>query len=148
MGLSRGEPLWKRPMNLIIRPATDEDRPFIYQTWLRTFKHSAIPRIQCDGRIYFEGQTKLIASLLLRSNVLVACDPEYPSVVYGYCVQEGRTLHWVYVKRVFRRFGVARALLFTSGLFQCSEYSHKTKDAQYVVGSAVYNPYAVMNEER
>jgi len=42
--------------------------------------------------------------------VVVVCDPEEPSVVWGFVVFEEGVLHYLYVKQAFRGLGIARAL--------------------------------------
>lgn len=56
-----------------------------------------------------------VAEILDRATTraLVACDPEDPTVIYGYAVAEpaNRIAHWLHVKHSMRRNGLASELM-------------------------------------
>ena len=56
-----------------------------------------------------------VAEILERATTkaLVACDPEDPTVIYGYAVAEPtkRIAHWLHVKHSMRRNGLAAGLM-------------------------------------
>jgi len=55
------------------------------------------------------GHVGLVEDLLERNAVIVACLPTDPSFVYGWaCV--GTALHYIWVKRDWREFGIGRQL--------------------------------------
>lgn len=105
-----------------IREVTQADRPLIFATWLRAYRHgSHFPRRIRDG-IFFAAHHDIVEELLARSNVRVATPPDEPEVVLGWSAVETLeppdastpspvAVHFVYVKPPFRRAGVARALL-------------------------------------
>jgi len=105
-----------------IRAATQADRPLIFATWLRAYRHgSQFPRRIPDA-IFFDEHHAVIEELLERSDVRVAVPPGEPEVILGWSVVEviepkvdgdpaPVAIHFVYVKPAFRRSGVARALL-------------------------------------
>lgn len=92
------------------RTSTGLDVPFIFSSWLKSYA-KARGLAGSEKAAYFRAQHAVIDRLLQRSQVLVACDPSDPGEVWGYCVNDTRAIHWVYVKQVFRRFGIATELL-------------------------------------
>lgn len=124
-----------------IRAATQADRPLIFATWLRAYRHgSHFPRRIPDA-VFFEEHHSVIEELLERSDVRVAFPSGEPEVILGWSVVEvlepkadGEAapvaVHFVYVKPAFRRAGVARSLLaHVDRLEQAGSpvlYSHET----------------------
>lgn len=103
------------------RAATQADRPLIFATWLRAFRHgSHFPR-HIPERAYFAAHHNVVEALLDRSTVLVAHPTGDPEVILGWSVVEKlpvddavtapQAIHFVYVKPAFRRSGIARLLL-------------------------------------
>lgn len=105
-----------------IRAATPSDRPLIFATWLRAYRHgSHFPRRIPDS-IFFAEHHAVAEELLERSIVRVATPVDEPEVILGWAVLETLepeptdptspvAVHFVYVKPPFRRAGIARALL-------------------------------------
>ena len=94
-----------------IRSAIPRDIPFIYETWLKSYKHdSAIGRCTRSG-IFFENYRKVVDKILQDSNTDVACLPDDGDVILGYLVSEDNTLHYAFVKEAFRNIGISKSLL-------------------------------------
>lgn len=131
-----------------IRKATEADVPFIFNSWLKSFKGSnAVKNV--PGPVYFDFHHKAIEKLLQRSQVEVLCAPDDQSQVFGYVVHETvegvKVLHYAYVKYAFRGMGLC-SLLFKQadankqvGGF----YTHDTHSSAKLLGNSkfVYNPY-------
>jgi ribosomal protein S18 acetylase RimI-like enzyme len=109
--------------DVLIRPATPEDRPFIADSWLRSFRRSpwavrvwGQPDRGERDRVYYSryGHAGWVDTLLTSfpGQFSVACLESDPSFVMGFSVFDGRTilLHYVYVKAAFRRNGIGRQL--------------------------------------
>ncbi len=100
----------------LVRPAEPADLAFISETWAEGFRRGSAWAHRLTNRVYFSHHAPVIAALLSRSAVLVAADPQDPAVIYGYVVfevesPEGPALHWCYVKKAWRRLGVATRLV-------------------------------------
>jgi ribosomal protein S18 acetylase RimI-like enzyme len=113
-----------------IREVTQDDRPLIFATWLRSFKHgSSWPR-HIPDRLYFDAHHSVIDALLARSTVRVATPPDEPEVILGWSVVETSpsmsVIHYIYVKPAFRQAGIARALLSTLPESIPVYYSHES----------------------
>ena len=91
-----------------------QDLYFIFSSWLHSYRKGCRFVRDLDWDVYRVGQANLIQSLLLTSDVLVACNPDSSDQIFGYIVFTETpvitAIHWVYVKATFRRFGVARSL--------------------------------------
>lgn len=95
-----------------VREAVPEDKNFILATWLRGLKYGNDWFDAIDSEVYFKVYHQVIESLLVdpRVKIYVACLKEDPSVILGYSVSSGERLDWVFVKKVWRGIGIARAL--------------------------------------
>lgn len=104
-----------------VRPALESDKAFVHSSWFQSYwKNHAIDKIPRE--VYNKHQDSLIDSLLARSYISVAYIPEVPDEILGWSVVEGHTLHWAYVKSLYRKNGIAR-MVIPVGL---KYYSHST----------------------
>jgi len=99
-----------------IRDALAEDRAFVIDSWLMSFRlsHFAGP---ISMRRYRDVYSVEIADLILRplTAVRVAYNNELPTQIFGFlCFEEGHkfpVIHYCYVKQPLRRRGIAKLLL-------------------------------------
>jgi hypothetical protein len=94
-----------------IKKLTDPRHPLVYDSWLRYWSSSnALPRGAVDT-----GGRAAIERILSRpsTEVRTAVDSEDSNKIYGLAVVDPslKMLSWIYVKKEFREYGVARALL-------------------------------------
>lgn len=98
-----------------VRDIRPEDEPFIFSSWLRSYRGSSFAR-QVPNPIYYRHQHKLIEGVLNHPHrvALIACNPEDREQIFGYVIgtREAKNLylHWIYVKHPLRNFGLARFL--------------------------------------
>lgn len=92
----------------------EEDEAFIYTTWIKIY-HQVEPINFCDNQTYLPNQRAMIKKLITNAQVLVACTPEDPNSIIGYIVFDFvgdiLVLHWLHIKAIFRRFGLARDMI-------------------------------------
>lgn len=99
-----------------LRYATAADEPFIIDSWMRCNK-SHSPLVQhVDSRAYETHHRPLVRQLVERSQTFVAYATAVPDELVGFICGDrsadtGLVVHFVYVKRAYRRVGVARELL-------------------------------------
>lgn len=85
------------------------DERFVYASWFESFlKANRLHDIPFE--VYKVGMQARIERLIKRSEVRVACATAVPDEILGYAVVENGALHWLYVKSVYRRQGIARTL--------------------------------------
>jgi GNAT superfamily N-acetyltransferase len=100
--------------HVLLRDRKPNDDNFILSSWAQSYRHNPMyGAMPVD--LYFSRYRKFTLSVLERSYAIVACDPSDPDVVFGYCVYrfigDIPVVSYVYVKQVFRRFGLASKLL-------------------------------------
>lgn len=130
-----------------IRTGTDADLPFVYGSWLESYKESKLARAVRTS-IYLTRHHDLVERLLDRPSVRlrVAHPPGDPVVILGWAVvEEPLTLHYVLVKHQFRGHGVAKALVG----FEPAVCSHKCADVERWFRAhpeVAYDPYTSFME--
>lgn len=115
-----------------LRPGNASDVDIIEASWLESMRHGSPHTRGIPSDIFKPRQRATIRRLMERSECLVACLPNDPDVVLGYCVNEPArgesraVVHFVYVKEKFRHVGIATALVasVTHGAqFSASQYT-------------------------
>jgi ribosomal protein S18 acetylase RimI-like enzyme len=135
-----------------IRAVNQQDVPFIFNSWLKSFRETGYLCNPVSNTIYFENHHKLIQKILQRATVYVACDEKYPDQIFGYIVAEKIegvfVLHYVYIKHNFRKSGIAKSLLnsFDHDTVHASCCTHLTKAAEKLTPkyNMIYHPYIIL----
>ncbi len=135
---------------ILIRPATQGDINFIFNSWLKS-SHSTLPKaFEIPHTIYYSEHHKLLETILKRCTILVACDKKDPTMIYGYIVAEllhgFPTIHYLYVKQTFRRLGIATNLLNCLDINQESVIFNSHTSPSFINNFGnkrqfIYNPY-------
>lgn len=126
-------------MKTIMREANENDLSFIFSSWLKSYRNT---QKHVDSGVYFSGQHKLIELILQKSHAVIICPEDDQETILGYMVYSGNTLHWIYVKSVFRNLGMAKTLLTLIPFVQ--QYSHFTAAVYFLFPDKTvqFNPYA------
>lgn len=141
----------KLPIRL--RLANDEDVPFIFNSWLKSYRTSNFSR-SITNTVYFAEHHKLLERILKTNKVVIACRDDDPSQICGWAcagiTDNIFTLHYIYVKHPFRGFGVGKALLnaFEHDPSTASIFTHCTKTAERLAAkyNMIYHPYILIND--
>lgn len=98
---------------IAIRDGAPKDREFIFATWLRGLRFGNDWFTLIDAKIYFSIYHRVIEALLASPHVSikVACLKDDPDVILGYSVSRGTKLDWVFVKKAWRKVGIAKSLM-------------------------------------
>lgn len=126
------------------------DEACILATWLNSFEPHRDRRVPRD--LYYRFQHERIEQRLWRASglgtALVACFKDDPTQIMGWLVGQpdhSNTLDYVFTKSIYRRFGIATALLKQFG--KVSTFTHYTDAVPYLKlaallpAEATYNPY-------
>lgn len=101
-----------------IRYATDNDRNFILKSFLLGVYYGDTWFSKIPKRIFMDNYKKVAEALFLRckGSIRVACLPGDPDVILGYAILNNvqNTLHFVYVKDIWRKKGIGRQLVPTT----------------------------------
>lgn len=141
-------------MKYVVRGTLPADLHFIIDSWLNSYlsfeknKHgkttAQTPLKFIRKSVYFENQPKVIEHILQRSDVLIACNGEDLNHIYGYIVfQKPNVMHYIYVSHIWRRMGVAEALIKAADLTKPMLYTHHTDYMRWMKPrwGCEYNPY-------
>ncbi len=129
-----------------IRDALPEDKNFILATFLRGLYYgdswfSLIPK-----PIFMENYKKVAEYLVSNPKVTikVACLKEEPNVILGYSIvsEDSLSIHWVFVKSIWRYRGIAKALLPTSPT-TTTHLSALGKTLLPKFKNCIFNPFAI-----
>lgn len=127
-------------VNVLLREGNEDDYAFVYATWLKGLRHGNDWFEAIDADCYFNKYKEVVRHLLHTSKLVVACLSDEPDVVLGYVVTRGPVLHWVFVKKAWRKLGIGKRLI-PQGI---DTVSHLTK-----VGRAIlpkewkFNPFTI-----
>lgn len=137
-----------------IRKATEADVPFIFSSWLRSYRTSRFAG-EMNNTIYFSEHHKVIQRLLQSCEVYIACSEKDGTDIYGWIcaerVQGIFCLHFVYVKHTYRNLGIGKMLLnayaHEPGL--ASVYTHQTVMALRLAAkfNMTYSPYIALTPD-
>ena len=135
------------------RAATVEDANFIFNSWLKSYRHSHFARLVTNA-IYYSEQHKIIERLVKDCKTIVACNESDPTQIYGYInggtVDGFLVINYLYVKHSFRNMGIGRALLnvFDHDPSTASIYTMHTRIADTLAPrfNMVYHPYILFQE--
>lgn len=97
-----------------LRQANPNDFNFVANSYLKSYRYSPETK-HLISQIYYDMYKERLKNMLASGEVTVACSDEDPDQILGYIIAgtvHGKPLvHYVYVKHVFRKMGVAKALL-------------------------------------
>lgn len=132
-----------------VRTVVKEDLNFVLATWLRSYRHASQFAKKISNEIYFKWHHKVIERIIERGgNILIAHPVGEPNVILGYLCIENQSMlpvvHYCYVKKTFRKMGVAKALLDGSTL-EGAHFTHYTTDCDWITKKfkLVYDPYLI-----
>lgn len=130
-----------------VRDAKIEDANFVLATFLRGLYYgeswySAIPK-----DIFMNNYKRVAVAMLANPNniVKIACLKEDPDVILGYSILSAdyQVIHWCFVKKAWRKKGIARSLVPSRPQF----ISHLTELGKSLMSKfpkeTVFNPFAL-----
>lgn len=137
-----------------IRPATEIDVPFIFNSWLKSYRGDNFAK-GITTTIYFNEHHKVIEELLKTCTVLIAANHDNPQDIFGYVCAERIdgvfVIHFAYTKQTYRRLGVIKALFNELGhdFTTAALFTHQTKysDRLGPGRNLVYSPYIALTKE-
>lgn len=134
-----------------IRVMKDEDLNFVISSWLKSYRYSTdIQRVR-DSEYYDTYQT-LVKSMIKRSDVYVACLREDEDVLVGYLAIERKDfdiIHYVFVKDLWRKIGVAKYLLRAAEPRSGTKFTHWTSPIESISNKYehfIFNPFLIYGD--
>lgn len=142
----------KQDFPILLRKPHSEDIPFIFNSWLKSYR----PSIQVKNipqNIFYGEHHRFLEKIMKRAECIIACNPDDTNHIFGYVVYEIITgvlvVHYVYVKQDYRRLGVCNYLLEAAGRKRGEPfaYTHETYIGHKLsfLMKGFYNPYIIYN---
>lgn len=94
-----------------IRDVKEEDLPLIYSTWLLGLYHGCEWMNRIKKESFFKNYKLFIERRLPLCTVKVAALADDPDVILGYVCYRDNVLDWIFVKKAWRKMGIAKMLL-------------------------------------
>ncbi len=126
------------------------DKGVVFAPWARQIRAEQ-PFGKMDPKEFERHKETVIASLVDRCKPVMAAPPGEKYQVYGWCCAERREdrniLYFVYIRGVFRRFGIGTALMkmvFPKLGIDRLYFTHKTAAVKHFMDrwNAVWDPYS------
>lgn len=116
---------------ICLRPFEETDWHFILNSWKSGFKYE---RLIWEPCVFFPLINRAIHKLRERgASFIIACDIEDNDQIFGWICFEAPLVHYVFVKRPFRKANVARRLIElvprVNGEYICTFW---TRDAEHI----------------
>lgn len=115
----------------MLRPADLSDHSYILGSWKHTFQKQPINHC-LDPSAYWSMVNKRCEELLSRSKAMVVVSKDNTDFIIGWTVWECDFLHYVVVKSMYRRLGLASMMLRETGLMTPCSVTHWTSDAELI----------------
>ena len=99
---------------MVLRDLEPADIPFIYSTWMRAYYYGNDFSAVGTKEFFFDNHRKLLDRVMNepKTKVRISCLCDDPDVILGYSVVENeQALHFVFVKVVWRKMGLAKKLI-------------------------------------
>lgn len=141
---------------ILIRPMREGDIPYIYSSWLEDYLSSHYiknDKMQIASHValmprelYYKEQRSRIDKILKKSICMVACNQEDEEQIFGYIVYRSigehlEMLSAVYVRPVYRNFGICNLLMNKMG--HADVITHLSPKRRWVARkyNLIFNPF-------
>lgn len=132
------------PSGWTYRPYGPDDVMDVAKWWIGSFRRSKWAGTTPNNK-FTEYMGESIRQLLARgSKCLLAVNPDRPEQILGFIVTEKTSkdedvVHYLFVKDIYRRRGISKALLAEAGIKQdgTAFYTHKTAYSKHYKGRHV-----------
>lgn len=128
-------------IDFVVRPGTEQDWAMVADAWANSHRASSRATKLSEPAAFFRHHHRIIDGVLHApsTEVRIVAPPDDDFTVLGFAVLQPRLVHMVYVKKPFRRLGLARKLLEGVRLEEC-QFSYWTRD----VGEWIHDKFPAM----
>ena len=126
----------------------DEDKGFVFSSYLKSFRDE----VKMGTSNYYKQQHSKFEELMDKATCLIAVHPVNQNDIFGWAlVSKGdkeAIIHYVYVKRIYRNFGIGTGLLSQFGLHWKENIvftDHMTKASRFL--QKIYNTIEVIDDK-
>jgi hypothetical protein len=125
-----------------LRAMRPSDEPFVYAAWIGSYRTSAQAGV-VPNHLFYAVTKAAVKQLLARGmRVVLAVNPDDDDQLLGFVAYEPGVLHYIFVKDLVRRCGVATALLAFAGFQSDAPVLHTfwTPDARFIGERRIHRP--------
>lgn len=136
----------------VLRKSTKDDESFIYSSFLKSFRDS-YPIKFVPNSLYFKPQSDIIEFLLSTAECLVACFPEDPEQIIGWCLfqplSDTVAVHYLYIKNQHRNLhmglDVIKEVIGEAKLIVASHMCDNYDKLKYKIPNCkvIYDPFLI-----
>lgn len=129
----------------------DTDKDFLYNSWLKSYKHNSYFAKRIRNSIFFPNHERIINHLISKPTVkvFITCPKNDEDTILGYLVCDTSTddhvIHFVFVKDAFRRMGIMKEMLKEASInTKRIVFTHWTMPVDEIFKNnedMVYDPY-------
>jgi len=132
--------------SLIVRDGKEEDKPFIFSSWLPSLYYGDSWFSHIPKDIFMKNYHDILEQILTRAIIKVACLKSDPDIIVGYAIfsfaqPASRCLEWTYVKAAWRGIGVAKMLVPASEINTVTHLNRVGVSILYNHPNIVFNPF-------
>lgn len=117
---------------MILRPFREGDRDYIVRSVIMSYLSGSKYAQKIHKDAYMRAHSSNINNLIDHASVIVMADPDQEDLVYGFAIFENLpfadVLHYFYMRKDFRKKGLASQLLASIKKSPKLAYSHLTED--------------------
>lgn len=134
-----------------IRTPVQDDMPFIYSSWLKSYRGTDFAK-NITNSVYYEYHHNVIEDLINNSTIVLATDINDTTHIMAYIIAAKinglLTVHYLYVKHTYRRLGIGKTLfsIFDKDTDSPICYTHETSLGGRIASKykLTYNPYLIV----
>jgi hypothetical protein len=124
-----------------VRPPEPGDINFMLSTMLRGLFFGSKFWGEVDQDSFFKYYEPFLKTLMLKSDIRVACLDDDQDVILGWSMYSGSVMHFVFVKKSYRKKGIAK-MLCPSGIDTVSHITDSGNSIRKRLDFK-FNPFAV-----
>lgn len=98
-------------LEIMLREPQQSDINFLLSTMLKGLYYGSKFWAEVDQEAFFSNYEPYIKNLMIKSQLKVACLDDDRDVILGWSMFDKSTLHFMFVKKSYRKLGIGKMLL-------------------------------------
>jgi GNAT superfamily N-acetyltransferase len=128
-----------------LREPVPGDINFLLSTMLKGLYYGSKFWALVDQEAFFKNYEPFLKNLLIFNYVKIACLQEDPDVILGYSLYKNNILHFIFVKKSYRKLGIGK-LLYPEGIDTVSHLTDSGDNIRKKL-NLKFNPFALGGQD-
>lgn len=128
-------------LDVVVRAPEPGDVNFVLSTMLKGLFYGSKFWGEVDQSAFFNNYEPFLKTLMMKSSLRIACLEDDQDVILGWSMYSGPTLHFMFVKKSYRKLGLAK-LLFPDTITSVSHITDSGNSIRKKL-NLTFNPFAV-----